>query len=278
MTLNPVKVMNGDEYRWITESQRQFVVDNGAVLDQHGWARNYQNNLFAPLHPESLKEFVACSEVSEDGRGKRISAPHSSTALAVNTFDWWRGKSLDPISRALGVDVERFTGFERSHHFGLKRPSQPDVEFTASDGSAVAVEVKLREPYGDVTNPFADKYFETEGLWSGLPRLEELAELIRFDTETNFTTLHAAQLIKHALGLRHSYGDDFTLVYLWRYVPGEIGERHTAELSTFAAVAGEEITFTAISVDHLVASFVPDSESMAWFEYLSRRYVRPAHP
>lgn len=270
--------VNGDEYRWITESQRKFVVDNGAVLDQRGWAESYQDNLFAPLHPESLNEFVACLEVSEDGRGKRISAPHSSTALAVNTFDWWRGKSLNPISRALGVNIERFVGFERSHHFGLDRPSQPDVEFTASDGSAVAIEVKLREPYGRVTNPFADKYFETEGLWSGLPRLGELAELIRFDTETNFTTLHAAQLIKHALGLRRSYGDAFTLVYLWRYVPSEIGERHKAELSTFAAVAQEEFSFTAISVDRLVESFVPDNESMAWFEYMTKRYVRPGHP
>ncbi|MEX1093422.1 MAG: hypothetical protein WEF28_09720 [Acidimicrobiia bacterium] len=269
--------MNSDEHRWITESQRRFVLDNGAVLDRRGWAENYQDNLFVPLHPESLNDFVACSEVSDDGRGKRICAPHSSTALAVNTFDWWRGRSLNAIRHALGVDIERFVGFEQPHDFGLGRPSQPDVEFTASDGSAVAIEVKLREPYGSVTNPFADKYFETEGLWSGLPNLRELAELIRFDDETNFTTLHAAQLIKHALGLRQSYGDDFTLVYYWQYLPSEIGEQHKAELLTFDAVARNDFTFTAITVDHLMESFVTDRESMAWFEYMTKRYVMSGH-
>ena len=50
--------------------------------------------------------------------------------------------------------------------------ASPMSSFTASDGSAVAVEVKLREPYGRVSNPFADKYFVTKDLWDGLPNLE----------------------------------------------------------------------------------------------------------
>lgn len=139
--LDIVGDMCSDTHRWITESQRKFVLDTGAVLDRRGWAEDYRDNLIAPLHPESLNEFIACSEVSEDGRGERISAPHSSTALAVNTFDWWRGRSHIPISNALGVDIERFAGFEQAPDFTLDRPCQPDVEFRASDGSAVAIEV-----------------------------------------------------------------------------------------------------------------------------------------
>ena len=258
--------MVSEPYRQVTESQRAFVLGTGAVLDSRGWAVDYRDNLVAPLHSDSLDDFVACSEVSEDGHGGRISAPHSSTALAVNTFDWWRGRSLRPISDALGVDIERFAGFEQAHDFTLDRPSQPDVQFTASDGSAVAVEVKLREPYGRVSNPFADKYFVTKDLWDGLPNLEGLARCIRCDDKTTFTTLHAAQLIKHALGLRHSYGDYFTLVYYWHHLSGEIGDQHWKELAAFDEIARNDFSFIAVTVDQLLGSFVPNSESKAWFD------------
>lgn len=268
--------MNSDEYEWLTETQRSFVLRTGATLDWRGWVEEYQDNLFVPLHALTLEEFVACSEISASGRGERISAPHSSTALAVNTFDWWRIHSLRPVSEALGLDLDRFIGFEQPNSFGLDRPSRPDVEFVASDESVVAVEVKLREPYGKVSNPFADKYFETKGLWSGLPNLGELAHRIRFDDEATFGTLHVAQLIKHALGLHHSFGTGFTLMYLWHELPGDIGMQHKEELLRFEAMARHDISFVSITVTELMKRMPYDAEHAEWFNYMNERYVNPA--
>lgn len=264
-----------DEYRTITASQHEFVRSCGADFDGRGWTIDYRNNLFQPLHPDTLDEFIARGEVAPDGRGDRISAPHSSTALAVNMFDWWRGRDLAPLSAALGVSLDRLTGFERQHGFGLNRPAQLDVEFVSGDGTVIGVEVKLREPYGQVSNPFADKYFETPGLWEGLPNLERLAQTIRLGDDLPFDTLHAAQLIKHATGLRHSHGDGFTLVYLRHRLAGPLGDAHAREVERFAAAAQSDLTFVAVTVGHLLDRFEPGPDSQAWFDYMTARYLRP---
>jgi hypothetical protein len=264
-------------YRQITESQRAFAVDAGTVLDSRGWAVDYRDNLLAPLHPASLKDFIACGEITDDGLGGRISAPHSSTAFAVNTFDWRRGRDLSPIAEVLGVDIDRIVGFERKRAFGLDRPAQPDIEFIGRNDSAVAVEVKLREPYGSVSNPFADKYFKTDELWEGLPTLHNLARRIR-DTDKMFSTLHAAQLIKHAIGLRHRYGDNFTLVYYWHYLPSKTGDTHRTEIAQFADIAGGDITFVAVTLEEMLGRFAVDEESKPWFDYMTNRYLNSARP
>ena len=49
--------MTEKPYEFITESQRQFVVDRRVTLDNRGWATDYQENLFAPLHPGSVADF-----------------------------------------------------------------------------------------------------------------------------------------------------------------------------------------------------------------------------
>lgn len=264
-----------DEYRTITTSQHEFVRSCGADLDGRGWTVDFRNNLFQDLHRDTLDELIARGEVAPAGSGNRISAPHSSTALAVNMFDWWRGRDLAPLSAALGISLDRLTGFERQHGFGFDRPAQLDVEFVSSGGTAIGLEVKLREPYGEVSNPFADRYFDTPGLWHGLPNLERLARTIRLDDNSPFATLHAAQLIKHALGLRHSYGDGFTHVYLWHRLPGAVGDAHAREVERFAAVARSELTFVALTVGHLLDRIEPGADSQGWFDYMTARYLNP---
>ena len=105
-----------------------------------------------------------------------------------------------------------------------------------------------------------------------------IAELIRFDKRTTFTTLHAAQLIKHALGLHHSYGDDFALVYYWHYLPSDVGNRHKTELKEFSEVARNDITFIDVTVEQLLGSFVPNPESKPWIDYMTARYLSPERP
>ena len=265
--------MTEKPYEFITESQRQFVVDRRVMLDNRGWATDYQENLFAPLHPDSVADFERAGELTPTSGG-RIAAPHSSTAFAINVFDVWRGSDLTPLGDALGFDLAEFVGYEHGHSLGFQRPAQPDIEFTTSDGTALAVEVKLREPYGKVSNEFADRYFETPELWDGLPNLRNLAG--RMDHgEVEYLTLHAAQLIKHALGLHRSYGDDFVLGYLWLYVPGTDGNQHLRELEEFTAVAASDIDFVPVTVQELLDRLDGQQCDPAWLTYMTERYVTP---
>jgi hypothetical protein len=258
-------------YVEVTDAQGQFVRSQGAILDSRGWTVDYRENLFAPLHSDSTSDFEESGELEGCGGG-RIAAPHSSTASTVNVFDVWRGRDPGPIGAALQVDAQRIVGYEKPHGFGFRRAAQPDIEILGAAGTPTAIEVKLREPYGSVRNEFADRYFSAPGLWDGLPALHELAASIR-DGDTSFTTLHAAQLVKHALGLRHSYGDSFVLGYLWHYVPSTTGDNHVRELNEFAAVAREDITFMSTTVAELLDRFDADRTDREWLDYMTSRYV-----
>lgn len=264
--------MHEDPYSWITDTQKRFVVERGATLDGRGWVSDYLDNLFTPLHPDTVRDFEETGELTATTAG-RIAAPHSSTALNINMFDVWRGADLDPVSRAFGVNVDTERGYEVSHSLGLGRPAQPDVEFAMPDGRRFAVEVKLREPYdlNRYSNEFADRYFETPGLWTGLPNLETFAEGVRAG-KIKHTTLHSAQLVKHALGLHRSYGSGFVLGYLWYSVPSKLGERHAEELDAFAAVALLDINFVSWQVGDLIGRFTSDGCPPAWKRYMTDRY------
>jgi hypothetical protein len=266
-------IMWNNPYDAITDAQKTFVLDSGAELDNRGWTVDYRQNLFAPLHAGSALDFEAAGELTTNGGG-RIAAPHSSTALAINMFDVWRDRTLEPLSDALLPGLNRIVGYELEHGFGFRRSAQPDIEFAARGGARVAIEVKFREPYGTVTNEFADRYFDTPGLWDGLPNLRELAVSIR-DGDTTFTTLHTAQLIKHALGLTHSYGTDFVLGYLWHHVPSETGDRHIVELAEFTTIVSEDVEFASVTVAELVDRFDAGHVDAAWLAYMTARYTEP---
>ncbi|MBM74526.1 MAG: hypothetical protein CMK59_03925 [Proteobacteria bacterium] len=49
--------------------------------------------------------------------------------------------------------------------------------------------------------------------------------------------LHAAQLIKHILALKHTYGKRFRLLYLWYDVLGPAGYNHHKEIQKFTQIA-----------------------------------------
>jgi hypothetical protein len=262
--------MFDNPYASITESQKAFVSGRGADLDGRGWAVDYRQNLFAPLHDDTAQEFEDAGELTPAGAG-RIAAPHSSTALAINMFDVWRDRELGPLGEAMQVDITHLVGYERPHDLGFQRPAQPDIEFTGTEGRPVAIEVKLREPYGNVKNEFADRYFETPGLWDGLPNLRDLAESIDRN-EATFTTLHAAQLVKHAIGLRRSYGDAFVLGYLWHYIPSDTGDNHIRELEEFTAIAASDIRFVSWTVEQVLGGLDTDRCDPDWYVYMAGRY------
>jgi hypothetical protein len=191
-------------------------------------------------------------------------------------FDPWRGQNLGALSRSLGVDLDHIVGYERPLAFGLTRAAQPDIEFQEKNGASAVIEVKLREPYGEVTNEFSDLYFETPGLWDGLPALYDLAVAIKSPGGPVFETLHVAQLVKHALGLTKKYGSDFKLLYMWHYIPSAAGDKHIKELADSTGILAADIKFASLTVDELLGRLEPNTVDSAWFDYMTDRYVTPA--
>ena len=95
-----------------------------------------------------------------------------------------------------------------------------DVVIDRQGGVPLAIESKFTEVYSPARNEFRPSYFEKPGFWEGFEQTEKLAQGIA-DGSERFEYLGAAQLVKHALGLKHAFGPEgFRLLYLWYEVAG----------------------------------------------------------
>jgi hypothetical protein len=100
-----------------------------------------------------------------------------------------------------------------------------------------AIECKFTEPYSSRKHKGLDrKYFTNDVVWDNLPAIKHLAQEI--SPEDNcFGHLHAAQLVKHILGLSRKFGHArYRLLYLWHDALGESGFRHRQEVEKFSDI------------------------------------------
>ena len=119
------------------------------------------------------------------------------------------------------------------------------------------------------------KYLADENLWTDLESLGKLAREISPDDE-RYSYLHAAQLIKHILGLKASVGSKkFKLLYLWYDVFGKEGADHRAEVKDFNNFADSDgISFHAMTYQELIVildRYFRD-EHAEYIKYLTGRY------
>ena len=261
----------------IIAAQRSWAARNDIEIDEHTRTVTLEDNLFQPLHEATRAEFGAGAgdELGEPGRPGKLASLYSSSALATNMFDFWRGRNATALFDALGFDAGgSVVRFEAKHPTGLQgTPPHLDIELTDGQGTPVAVESKFTEPYGRIHSQFRPVYFERESLWEGMPRLRRLAERMD-DGSVRFEHLHAAQLVKHILGLSHSYGGDgFALMYLWYFVDGPEGERHQSEVEEFEAMLGGEVRFMSRTYQGVLGRFAPDDSTGEWHRYQTERYL-----
>ena len=90
--------------------QVAWAARQGIKIDPQGYTLCLQDNLFQPLSATTHAELTAGAGAElglGGGRGK-LQALHSSAALAVNVFDYWRDRQREPhhsqepsVSRAL---------------------------------------------------------------------------------------------------------------------------------------------------------------------------------
>lgn len=269
--------------------QRSWARRAGLRVDAAGYLPDVAANLRGPLSPSALADFTARGGSEfHDGEGRagrahaaRLRAVHSSTALAVNVFDYWNGSDAAPLGAALGLPAPvRRIVFEPHLPTGLGgNPANPDVLLGLENGALVALECKFSEwlvPRRARGQVFHERYFPPDRHpWeeAGLPECQALAAELQAGTEY-FRYLDTGQLLKHALGLAATGATDWTLVYLYFDWPGSIQRAHAAELARVAARLSGETGFRALSYQALVADWPVSSAPVGreFLAYLSARY------
>jgi hypothetical protein len=258
----------------IRSEQRAWADARGVRFDRSDRVDQLEDNLFQAMNPETRSEFEA-GDGGELGTTDAPGSMHfliSSSAMCCNAFDAWRGRPLGDFGAALGIDRSyEVHPFESKHPTGLlgKAPNL-DVELHAPGMRPVAVESKFVETYRVARNAFKPSYFSDKAPWTGLESWRRVAVAID-QGDLTFVTLHAAQLIKHALGLSRRYeSNGFVLLYLWYRVPGPAGDTHQAELDRFHQEVGETVAFRTASYSDVFARVI--SGPPAWIDYMRHRY------
>lgn len=252
------------------------------------YTKPYTENLFQELLPDTKADFNSGDGGELKGNPEKMAAVHSSSALGVNIFEYWQKiEDVSTIAAACGLCASgnkspqriRFEQkFEISPQFG--RSPNIDVVIETDGVSRIKVygiECKFSEAYSTRPHKGIDpKYLELTDLWKDIPSTRDFAESIK--TKDNiFRHLHAAQLIKHLLGLKNKYSlRGFRLLYLWYDVLGEEGAVHRKEAEKFSEIVTRDgAMFKSITYQELIArlSGKVDVAHKPYIDYISSRYL-----
>ena len=218
-------------------------------LDANGYTDDFRDTLLTRVSPQDFEADLSAGDGNE--LQTKFRAIHSSSGLAVNCFAPFRSQ-IAALSLKPG---EAFNGlqFERKCPTGLRGGRSPNLDVLLSGPAGiVGIESKLSEYLGRHSAKFSPAYeqqIRDDRRESGYFR-----EMVRLMAEPgSYVLLDAAQLIKHAFGLAHTFKDRPTsLLYLyWEPANPEDSPAfaaHRAEISEFAErVAGATPSFSAMS-------------------------------
>ena len=260
----------------IVQGQREWAERADIVVDRANRCPSVEANLFRGIGPETRAEFAAGAgeELGNQAVLGSMSSLRSSSALAVNVFEPWRGHDLSVLSSAFGDATYTSLRFEARFPTGLGgTPPHLDVLLSGSSTIPLGIECKFAEIYTPPSNVFRESYFARDGLWDGLPSTRKMAERLT-NGGLRFEHLGAAQLIKHALGLKAAFEvNGFSLLYLWFAWPCAETERHLREVEAFTDAIDGEFGFTSMTYQELFGKLVslPEPQS-GYLEYLRDRY------
>lgn len=268
-------------YRLTRRRLVRWASEHGVPLLANDYTASLNDNLFVPLSADSVKEFSAGrgSELGDGVLPGKMQALHSSSALAANVFEYWRGRDASPLARALHVPsgISRIS-FEHQLKTGTRgSKANLDVMLGMSDGSWTAIESKFLEPYAaQHGTPFKAAYFgPRRHRWRehGFGECQSLAEALHAGTKT-YRWLYTEQLLKHALALAIA-GGQWRLIYLWYKPQGSAGEEHEREAGEFARIArADGIDFRSVTYQRLLDQLevLCDEGLDDYSKYLRGRY------
>jgi len=265
--------MNGFDYilfKQVSWASRKGISLVGSQISKgrQAYTKTLNDNLFEPLSLQTKAEI-------NDGDGgelkgntthsAKMCAVHSSSAIGVNIFQYWKNKGASDIAYALGLcrknnksakEIHFEQKFQISNQFRLS--PNIDVVIKNNDKSNIKVfgiECKFSEAYSSRKHPgLKKKYiFDISEQWNDIPALFELAKEIS-PNDAEYDHLHPAQLLKHILGLKKTYGKSgFRLLYLWYDVLGNEGYQHRQEIKQFSDIAKRDnVKFHSISYQELL--------------------------
>ena len=270
----------------IRRLQRQWAEARGLAVDAKDNLADYRQNLRTSLSKRAVDAFSigATAELVDSANGgpAKMRALYSSSALAVNVFDYWLSHDAGVLLRALRGDGKPMSlEFEAPLRTGYGTPPQLDVLIRLSGGGLVGIESKFTD-WMTKKSKQAEKlspYFQVDGsssYWSraGLAASHQLAKSI-LDRPDTFEVLEVPQLLKHALGLHKAAGQkSWRLIYLYYAGSGDIAQTHDDELARFMAAVGNEVHFSVMTYQALFASIesMPNDVDHEYVAYLRERY------
>jgi len=269
----------------VERDQERWAASQAYPVDARGYLEAVELNLREPLSAKARAAFLSGDggELADTrSRPAKMRALHSSSALAVNVFDFWTNHDPQPLAEALQlkhpiVDVS----FECKLSTGLPgNPPNLDVVLTCAHKTVVAIESKFTEwmsakPCRHAA--FKPKYFPANApLWlgRGLPKAQQLAEDLQHGRR-HFTYLDAPQLLKHTLGLKSQDFAGFSLLYLYFDAVGPEADEHRREITRLQERLDAGIGFRTLTYQDLVSRLaVARADGVdLYLEYLTSRYV-----
>jgi hypothetical protein len=223
--------MNAHDYilykqiQW-THRNNITLIGNKITRGRKAYTQNLDDNLFEPLLSEVKGNFEEADGGELTGNPCKMQAVHSSSALSVNIFQYWKRINQIPATAAAcgfcSTDNTSSQGinFEAKYPISEKFSRSPNIDVVINNSpksrfEIFAIECKFSEAYSSRKHSgIKSKYIELDTIWDDIPNLYKFAKTISPD-DSQFTYLHPAQLIKHILGLKEKFGKNkFRLLYL----------------------------------------------------------------
>ncbi len=286
--MNAVEQIMSKQIEWANNQGLELIGSQGA-RGRRAYTTKLRENLFQPLTSLARKDIEGGDGGELKGtetRPAKIQALHSSSALGINLFDYWRNSTdLSIITSSCGISKKGrvFSGdirFEQKLPIDERFAFAPNIDVVILPQSGAfwcyAIECKFTEPYYSRGHGGLDpKYFDNENVWKGLITLRQLADVISPDDE-RFQFLHAAQLIKHILGLNSKYGkSSYRLLYLYYDALGEPGFSHRKEVDEFTRIARSDgVAFHHTTYQELITRLAKyRDQHPEYVRYLTERYL-----
>ena len=206
-----------DTIEYIQTKQQVWAKRNGIDLigskgnrGEKIYTATLNENLFLPMDSIVKRAFDEGdgNELNQsDGFPAKMQALHSSSALAVNVFQYWMTKNISTIATACGLcrknnQSPKSISFEEKFEIDKRFKFGPNIDVVIENSSnfefkVFAIECKFTEAYRN-HDGLKKKYISLEGVWEDIPNIYQLAQEIS-SVDEKFEYLHSAQLIKHIL-------------------------------------------------------------------------------
>lgn len=288
-----------NNYDYIISKQVQWALNQGFQLigsevnrGALAYTQELNKNLFEPMLDSVKESFQKGNGGEIEGssvKPAKMQAVHSSSALVVNVFQYWEKIHQVPVIASACRFCSKENGtsekilFEEKFPTGIRNRIPPNIDVVIHNSKKskfryYAIECKFSETYNhEGHGGLAEAYLQDPSIWSDVPHLYDLAKTISPDDHL-FVYLHAAQLIKHILGLKYACKckKDFKLLYLWYDALGKDGAVHKEEIDRFSQIANSDsIPFTSLTYQDLIVSLAKEcrQEHSEYIKYLTQRYI-----